>query len=86
MISYGKRFYRQAVNKIWIAGLVFLFSIGVCSYSYADAPGISKESIDLLTSIGHATAEVVDAVSAYSREYIHDKNGQGTGRGKPFHE
>jgi serine protease Do len=63
MISYQKNNYKNAAQKTWlIAVLIFLLNIGICSYTYADAPKISKESVDLLTRIGQATAEVVDAV------------------------
>ncbi|HMK48569.1 MAG TPA: DegQ family serine endoprotease [Thermodesulfovibrionales bacterium] len=44
------------------AWLIFVVSLCICSYSYAGETKISKESIELLTRIGQATAEVVDAV------------------------
>ena len=63
MISYRNRFDQQGA-KIWlVAALVFLFSVGISSSSYADDPKISKDAVDLLTRIGHATAEVVEAVA-----------------------
>jgi serine protease Do len=63
MISYKKRIIRQAVKKTClVAGTIFLLGISICSYSYADTPKISEGSVDFLTRIGLATAEVVDAV------------------------
>ena len=44
------------------AWLICVLSLCVCSYSYAGEAKISKESVELLTRIGQATAEIVDAV------------------------
>ena len=49
--------------KIWlIAGIVVSFSLGAWSYTYAGDTKISRQSIDLLTKIDQATAEIVEAV------------------------
>ncbi len=85
MSSYRKNFYKQAANKMWlVAGIVFLLSAGICSYSYADAPGLSKESVDLLTRIGHATAEVVDAVAPTVVNISTTRTVKVQGGGNPF--
>ena len=85
MIPYEKRFYQQAAKKLWlVAGLVFLLNTGICSYSYADAPGISKESVDLLTRIGHATAEVVNAVAPTVVNISTTRTVKVQGGGNPF--
>jgi serine protease Do len=46
----------------FIAGLMFVLSLCGWSYVYAGEAAISKESIDILTKVGQATAEIVDAV------------------------
>jgi serine protease Do len=46
----------------FIAGLMFVLSLCVWSYAYAGEAAISKESVDILTKVGQATAEIVDAV------------------------
>ena len=46
----------------FIAGLMFVLSLCSWSYSYAGETAISKESVDILTKVGQATAEIVDAV------------------------
>jgi serine protease Do len=46
----------------FIAGLMFVLSLCSCLYVYAVEATISKESVDILTKVGQATAEIVDAV------------------------
>ena len=46
----------------FIAGLMFVLSLCGWSYTYAGEAAISKESVDILTKVGQATAEIVDAV------------------------
>ncbi len=46
----------------FIAGLMFVLSLCSWSYAYAGEAAISKESVDILTKVGQATAEIVDAV------------------------
>ncbi len=46
----------------FIAGLMFVLSLSAWSYAYAVEAEISKESVDILTKVGQATAEIVDAV------------------------
>jgi serine protease Do len=46
----------------FIAGLMFVLSLCGWSYAYAGEAAISKESVDILTKVGQATAEIVDAV------------------------
>ena len=46
----------------FIAGLMFVLTLFSWSYTYAGEAAISKESVDILTKIGQATAEIVDAV------------------------
>lgn len=49
--------------RLWlIAGIVASFSLSAWSYAYAGDVKISRESIDLLTKIDQATAEIVEAV------------------------
>jgi hypothetical protein len=45
----------------FIAGLMFVLSLCSWSYAYAGEAAISKESVDILTKVGQATAEIVDA-------------------------
>jgi serine protease Do len=44
------------------AGLMFVLILCSWSYAYAGEAAISKESVDILTKVGQATAEIVDAV------------------------
>jgi len=46
----------------FLAGLMFVLSLCGWSYVYAGEAAISKESVDILTKVGQATAEIVDAV------------------------
>jgi len=46
----------------FLAGLVFVLTLCGWSYTYAGEAAISKESVDILTKVGQATAEIVDAV------------------------
>ncbi|MFA6055276.1 MAG: DegQ family serine endoprotease [Thermodesulfovibrionales bacterium] len=46
----------------FIAGLMFVLTLCSWSYTYAGEAAISKESVDILTKVGQATAEIVDAV------------------------
>jgi serine protease Do len=46
----------------FLAGLMFVLSLCGWSYAYAGEAAISKESVDILTRVGQATAEIVDAV------------------------
>jgi serine protease Do len=49
--------------RIWlIAGIVISFSLGGWSHTYTAEAKISQQSIDLLTKMDQATAEVVEAV------------------------
>jgi serine protease Do len=85
MISYTKRLIIQVTGKAWlIAGLIFLLNIGICSYSYANEAKISKESVDLLTRIGQATAEVVDAVRPTVVNISTTRTVKVQGGGNPF--
>jgi serine protease Do len=85
MISNLKKYYKQKAKKIClIAGLIFLLNIVICSYSYADDAKISKESTDLLTRIGHATAEVVDAVRPTVVNISTTRTVKVQGGGNPF--
>ena len=64
MFSERKAVHR-AFNffRLWlIAGIVVSFSLGVWSHTYASEAKISQQSIDLLTKIDQATAEIVETV------------------------
>jgi serine protease Do len=50
------------VRTCFILGLIFAINFGSRSYSYADEPRISQKSINILTEIGKAMAEVSEAV------------------------
>ena len=55
--------YRANLPMTGITTLfVLALSLCICSYSFAGETKISKESVELLTRIGQATAEIVDAV------------------------
>ncbi|MDP2755137.1 MAG: Do family serine endopeptidase, partial [Nitrospirota bacterium] len=64
MFSKGKRLYTilTFIRTWFILGLVFSFNFGALSYTYASDSKISQQSIDILTQIGQATAEIAEAV------------------------
>ncbi len=63
------------------AVFVLALSLCVCSYSYAAEAKISKESVELLTRIGQATAEIVDAVRPAVVNIATTQDSQTPGRG-----
>ncbi|OIP60677.1 MAG: hypothetical protein AUK38_02670 [Nitrospirae bacterium CG2_30_41_42] len=49
--------------RTWfILGLIFSLNFGAWSYTYASGSKISQQSIDILTQIGQATAEIAETV------------------------
>lgn len=64
MFSKGKKLCTLLTFfRTWlILGLVFSFNFGAWSYTYASDSKISQQSIDILTQIGQATAEIAEAV------------------------
>jgi serine protease Do len=64
MISKGKGLCMRLtfIRTLLILGLIFPFSLGAWSYTYASDPKISQQSIDILTKIGNAMAEIAEAV------------------------
>ncbi len=63
MFSKKKVLYKTNIPMTgFIAGLMFVLSLCSWSYTYAGEAAISKESVDILTKVGQATAEIVDAV------------------------
>lgn len=62
MISKGKALFTTLtfIRKCFIFGLIFTFNFG--SYTYASEPKISQKSINILTEIGQATAEIAETV------------------------
>jgi serine protease Do len=64
MISKGKGLCMRLtfIRTLLILGLIFSFSLGAWSYTYASDPKISQQSIDILTKIGNAMAEIAEAV------------------------
>jgi serine protease Do len=64
MFSKGKRLCTTSTFiRIWlILGLIFSVNFGVWSYTYASDSKISQQSIDILTQIGQASAEIAEAV------------------------
>ena len=64
MFSKGKRLCTilTFIRTWFILGLIFSFNFGAWSYTYASDSKISQQSIDILTQIGQATAEIAEAV------------------------
>jgi serine protease Do len=64
MFLKGKRFrtITTFVRTWFILGLIFSFNFGALSYTYAGDSKISQQSIDILTQIGQATAEIAEVV------------------------
>lgn len=64
MISKGKGLHTLStcIRTCLILGLIFSFTLGSWSYTYASEPTISQKSINILTEIGQATAEIAEAV------------------------
>ena len=64
MFSKGKRLCTilTFIRTWFILGLIFSFNFGAWSYTYANDSKISQQSIDILTQIGQATAEIAEAV------------------------
>ncbi len=64
MFSKGKRLCTilTFIRTWFILGLIFSFNFGAWSYTYAGDSKISQQSIDILTQIGQATAEIAEAV------------------------
>lgn len=50
------------IRRWVILGIFFAVGLGAASYSFADDPAVSQQSIDVLTKINQATAEIVEAV------------------------
>ncbi len=48
------------IKRLLVFGLIFSFNFG--SYTYASEPKISQKSINILTEIGQATAEIAETV------------------------
>jgi serine protease Do len=64
MFSKGKRLCTilTFIRTWFILGLIFSFNFGAWSNTYASDSKISQQSIDILTQIGQATAEIAEAV------------------------
>ncbi|OGW38553.1 MAG: hypothetical protein A2Y97_02895 [Nitrospirae bacterium RBG_13_39_12] len=64
MIPRVKVFFKIAfsIRTCFISGLLVLFNLGFWSYTCAAEPVISQKSINILTEIGQATAEIAEAV------------------------
>jgi len=50
------------IRTWFILGLIFSLNFGAWSYTYASGSKISQQSIDILTQIGQATAEIAETV------------------------
>jgi serine protease Do len=50
------------IGRWVISGILVAAGLGAASYCFADEPAVSQQSIDVLTRIDQATAEVVEAV------------------------
>jgi serine protease Do len=64
MILNRKSSYRILIFiTVWlISGLILSCTLGFTSYSYAQDPKVSNQSIDILTKTGQAMAEIAEAV------------------------
>lgn len=63
MFRTKKEVYKTNIPMTgFITGLMFVLILFSWSYTYAGEAVISKESVDILTKVGQATAEIVDAV------------------------
>lgn len=60
--SKKQRAFVTAAKAVFISGLIVLFNCGAWTLSFASNSGISQQSMDMLSEIGQATAELVGAV------------------------
>jgi serine protease Do len=60
--SKKQKSFVTAAKAVFISGLIVFFSCGAWTYSFASDSGISQQSMDILSKIGQATAELVGAV------------------------
>jgi len=60
--SKKQRAFVTAAKAVFISGLIVLFNCGVLTCSFAGDAAISQQSMDMLSKIGQATAELVGAV------------------------
>ena len=58
-VSYG---ISNFIKRWFIIGIIFAVGFAASTYSYADDPKISQQSIDILTKVNQATSEIVEAV------------------------
>ena len=75
-----------AAKAVFISGLIVLFNCGVWTYSFASDSGISQQSMDMLSKIGQATAELVGAVKPTVVNISITKTVKTQGGANPFHD
>jgi serine protease Do len=78
--------FRTSVKALLISGLIVLFNCGAWTYSFASDSGISQQSMDMLSKIGQATAELVSAVRPAVVNISITKTVKTQGGANPFHD